>query len=277
MVVALVGHHRTAGTDIGVVVVDVAGHAVTARFAAVHPAIRVDHPRRVLCFHGVGDPGRVELAPALVEHHPPDDRGHAAQLVHHRRQLVLEILFRRGNRIRGGAHGNIERHVQRRHVLPHHQPELVRPVIPPRRFHLGVLAHEIHPHRLGPLEVELQRLVGGRGVDAVRPEALVQRAVKEGDLAVQRDPRPALPIIDNADGAQPGIAGNLVDDLPDWVQQPDLEVVEIRVIRTSTGAGSARGHAASHPLCRSSAPPPHHLAWRRPPRRAACSSRKLLA
>jgi len=60
---------------------------------------------------------------------------------------------------------------------------------------------------------------------------LVQRAVKEGDRAVQRDPRPALRVVDDADGSQPGIAGNLVDDLSDRVEQPDLEVVEVRVIR----------------------------------------------
>ena len=37
------------------------------------------------------------------------------------------------------------------------------------------------------LDVVLQRLVGGRGVEPVRPEALVERAVLEEELVVQQD------------------------------------------------------------------------------------------
>jgi hypothetical protein len=49
-----------------------------------------------------------------------------------------------------------------------------------------VLADHVEPQRLLAFEVEPQRLVGRRGVDAVRPVTLVERAKLEHELPVEQ-------------------------------------------------------------------------------------------
>ncbi len=56
-------------------------------------------------------------------------------------------------------------------VLPHEQTELVGVVVPAGGLDLDVLAHGVEAEVLLRLQVEDQRVVAGRGVQAVRVEA----------------------------------------------------------------------------------------------------------
>jgi len=71
------------------------------------------------------------------------------------------------------------------HVLPNQQSQFVAPVEPASRFDFYMLAGGVEPELLGHLEVELQRFIGGRGVDPIRPVALVERAGHEDGLVVE--------------------------------------------------------------------------------------------
>ena len=53
---------------------------------------------------------------------------------------------------------------------------MVGPVIPARRLDLDVFAHRVEPEILLRLQIELQGIVGRRGVEAIRPESLIEQA-----------------------------------------------------------------------------------------------------
>ena len=204
---------RAARRGVGVDVVHVAR-------AMVGPPARVVHqPRGVQLLHPARDRGRVVLAPALVERHPHDDARVVPVRLDHRLQLAAEERgrLRRVRRIPLPV-----AHVSARHVLPHHQPQPVAPVVPARRLHLHVLARQVEAHRLRRLDVVAQRLVRRRRVEPVRPPALVQRPVLEQRAVVQEQPVDAGLVFPHLDLAQPRVALHHV------VAEPHLEVIEVR-------------------------------------------------
>lgn len=81
--------------------------------------------------------------------------------------------------------------------------------------------NHVHPKVLQDLQVEDQRFQSRSQVDAIGPEALVERADLEEELAVQKRP---LHTVDDAglDGAEAGVAGD------DIVAQLHRDVVEGR-------------------------------------------------
>lgn len=91
--------------------------------------------------------------------------------------LVLPLGAGRGGRALAAVHG--------RHVLPHQQPQAVRPVEPPLRLDLDVLADHVEAQVLVLLQVVPEGRVGGSGVEAVRPVALVQGAALEDERPVE--------------------------------------------------------------------------------------------
>src|SRR5690606_35340868 len=195
-----------AGARIDVEVLHVAVAAVD-RAAAVDPAHVVDQAGRVPALDQVGDAGLVVLAPALVERHPHDDRRAAAVLVDHGLQLGLELRL-----VTSPGRG--------RHVLPDEQAELVGVVVPAVGLDLDVLADRVEAEPLGLHQVVLESLVGGRGVDAVGPEALVERADLEDGLAVEQHP-----VVLDFDAAHAEVRADLV------ALHPDGQVVQVRVLR----------------------------------------------
>src|SRR5215472_18973711 len=98
-------------------------------------------------------------------------------------ELVFEVpTIPDGRKRRRSLRRQRDRH--RRHVLPNHQPEMVGPVIPARRLDIDVFAHRVEPETLLRLQIELQGIVGWRGVEAIRPEYLIEQAELEDELAV---------------------------------------------------------------------------------------------
>ena len=152
---------------------------------------------------------------------PPVD--HPLQL-----QVVLLRRFRRALDVRLAA---ADAPVAGRHVLQDQQAELVAPVIPPIRLHLDVLARHVEAELFGDLNIVFERLVGGGGVDAVGPEALVERPAQEDRLAVEQDARHALLVrLADLDLAHAEIAVHGVGLLA-VLAQLDVEVVEERLLR----------------------------------------------
>ena len=160
----------------------------------------VDEPRLVQAAHQLQHLFGVELAPALVENHPQSDAGAVIKLLYHVGQLRAKLLPRllvsppkegvelvaqmpssdqRGRDDKGtvvpAAAG---------HILPDQHAEPVTVVIPAQGLHLDVLAQHVEAAVFGRLNVKDQGLVRRRGVEPVRPVALVQQAVLEIGLAV---------------------------------------------------------------------------------------------
>ena len=75
--------------------------------------------------------------------------------------------------------------VRRRHVLPHQQAHFVCPIVPAGGFHFDVLSHHVEAKSLHGLDVGLERVFGGRRVDAIRPEPLIQRPDFKDELVVE--------------------------------------------------------------------------------------------
>ena len=112
-----------------------------------------------------------------------------------------------------------------RHVLPDQQSQPVAPVVPAVRLDLDVLAGHVEAQPPGDLDVVAQRLVRRCGVEAVRPEPLVERSELEYELVVQEYPQHSLFI--PAQGYLPHteIALHFIDCAAVF-QQCHLEVVE---------------------------------------------------
>ena len=217
---------RQAGALVVVHVIDVAGMRVALGVAAVGAAARVDQTRGIQLLdlrRQLGGCGDAPLAPAFVERNPADDRGFALELLHDGGDVAAEAGLVRIAELVVAAGGH------RRHVLPHHQADMVRPVVPARRLHLDVLADGVEAQVLRLLDVELQCRVGGRGVDAVGPVALVERGQQEGRLAVEHDAVESAHFLDT-DAAQAGIAGDSVTLIA--LHQAGLEGVEEGILRT---------------------------------------------
>ena len=114
--------------------------------------------------------------------------------------------------------------VAARHVLPDEHPEAIGVVVPARRLHLHVLADQVVAEPPGRLDVEGERFVGWRGIEAVGPPALVEQAELEERLAVEEEPVHAGRVLRHRDRAHAEVAVDLVAAL-----DRDAKAIEERI------------------------------------------------
>ncbi len=103
-------------------------------------------------------------------------------------------------------------------------------VIPAIRLHLDVLADHIKSHCFCLFDVESESLIGGRGIQAIWPPALIQRSILKQKLIVQHHPLNAFVIRLHRDLSHGEITADLIDDLA-LSHHGDLQVVEKRILR----------------------------------------------
>src|SRR6266851_1000631 len=84
--------------------------------------------------------------------------------------------------------------VAARHVLPDEDAETIAVVVPARRLDLHMLANQVEPKALRGFDVRAERGVRRRGVQTVRPPALIERTVLEQRPSVQEQPLDAARI-----------------------------------------------------------------------------------
>src|SRR5262245_52740176 len=77
-----------------------------------------------------------------------------------------------------------------------------------------MLADHVEAELLGDFQVVLHRRVGGRGVEPVGPEALIERTPMEDRLVVEHHPGDAMLIFAEGDFAHGEVAGDCVAILP---------------------------------------------------------------
>ena len=112
------------------------------------------------------------------------------------------------------------------HILPDQHPQPVTMVVPAQRLHLDVLSQHIkaQPFHFG--DVMDHRFIGGSGVIAVAPVALIQKTVVEIGTAVQQQAGQSLLVPPDAEGTHPEVAFH-----PVAAWQDDGNIVKERVLR----------------------------------------------
>ena len=183
------------------VVVKIHVPALYLAYALVVPTAGVVYgPRRVYLQDGRDVLLSVELAPAFVEGDPHGYtwaviqlRDHLAQLLRELRapalvpsaeSAVFVVLHVPARQQRGRDDCRIIAPAAVRHVLPDQHTEFVAVVVPAQGLDLHVLPEHVEAHGLRRLYVEAEGLIARRGIQSVRPPALVQQAVVEIGLAV---------------------------------------------------------------------------------------------
>ena len=202
---------------------------------------------------GLHCPGRIKLTPAFVEGHPAADARMAAQGFHGGLQLFA-VCFPAGcfsaaqqapERLCVGqaAHKGLQ-HIGQvgdepqvvsaaavHHVLPDHKAQPVAVVVPALRLDLGVLAQQIESQRFHLAQLPLHRRIGRRGIQALRPVALVQQAVEQDGLSVQAEAQHAPRIRLTAPLAQGKVAVHGVELLLPSLRGAHGQVIQKRGIR----------------------------------------------
>ena len=156
---------------------------------------------------GLYCPGGIVLSPPLIEGHPAAHAGVAAQRLHRIFQLPAVFFpaafaapaqqLPQGCFVRQAAHKRLQNIGQVGnepqviltaavdHILPDHKPQLVAVVVPALRLDLCVFAQQVVTQRLYLAQLPLHRRIRGRGVQPLRPVALIQQAVEQDGLIVQ--------------------------------------------------------------------------------------------
>src|SRR5204863_2058340 len=98
-------------------------------------------------------------------------------------------------------------------------------VVPARRFDLDVLANQVEAEAFAGLDIGGERFVGWRGIQTVRPPALIEQSVFKERLAVEKQSVDACRIALYGDRANPGVALDLISP------EIDAQVVQKRLIR----------------------------------------------
>lgn len=160
-----------------------------ARAVVVPARVGVDKPRGVELPDTVDEAEFrvapvIELAPALVVDDPHVDARVTLVLVDQELELAVELGLLCGVGLLAQR--------QRGHVLDHEEAELVAGAVEERGLNLDMLAHHVEAVVQEDLEVVHHRFAVGRRVDAVRPEALVQRAELENELVIDEVARDAV-------------------------------------------------------------------------------------
>ena len=89
-----------------------------------------------------------------------------------------------------------------------------------------MLARQVEAQLLGHLDVVAQGFVRGGGIDAVRPEALIERAELEVRLVVEHEAREALVVLAQRDLAHAEVALDLVNGAVTELQA-NLQVIQM--------------------------------------------------
>ena len=177
----------------------------------VKPAAGVIHqPLRIQPGKPSGGIRRVKLPPALVEGNPADDAGMDPQgadgFLHLLKEGIPPFFLPPGKKTAGSfsvRHGD-GKGVQQRgkigdepasvsrasahHILPDQHAEPVAVIVPPLGLHLHMLAQHVEAKLLHCGDVKDKGLVAGRGVQAVRPVALIQHPGLKAGAVVQKKP-----------------------------------------------------------------------------------------
>ncbi len=111
------------------------------------------------------------------------------------------------------------------HILPDEQAELVRPVVPSVGFDLDVFSSHVKAELFRDLDVVFECVVGRRGVKAVRPPALVQRAEEEQGLVVEQQSCNAIIILAQRDFSHAEVAFDGIDLVSNDVVQCYFDVI----------------------------------------------------
>ena len=177
---------------------------------------------------GLHCPGRVKLAPAFVERHPAADTGMAGKRLYRGFQLpavffpaaflstaqqlpewlcIGQAAQQRLQHIgQVGDEPQLVGAAAVHHVLPDHKAQPVAVVIPALRLDFCVLAQQVEAQRFHLAQLPLHRRIGRRGIQALRPVALIQQAVEQDGLSVQAEAQHALRIRLTAPLAQGKVA-----------------------------------------------------------------------
>src|SRR5665213_3839557 len=91
-----------------------------------------------------------------------------------------------------------------------------------------MLARQIEAGPLEKFDVETQRIIGGRRVNAVRPETLVQRAHLKGEPVVEHQARDPVVILLQRDFPHAKITGGRIHDLF-AILQSNPQVIKKRI------------------------------------------------
>ena len=117
------------------------------------------------------------------------------------------------------------------HVLPDDEAQLIAVVIPPLRLDLRVFAQQIEAQFLDGLQFMHHRRVGRRGIQALRPVALVEQTVQQEGPVVQAEAQHTLCIGRTAPLPQGEIAVHRVEALFLPLGRTDGQVVEEGAVR----------------------------------------------
>ena len=154
-------------------------------------------------------PGGIVLSPALVKGHPAAHAGVAAQRLHRifqlpavfgaaafaapaqqppQRRLVRQAAHKRLQNIgQVGDEPQVILAAAVDHILPDYKPQPVAVVVPALRLYLCVLAQQVVAQRLYLAQLPFHRRIRGRGVQSLRPVALIQQTVEQDRLVVQAE------------------------------------------------------------------------------------------
>lgn len=108
-----------------------------------------------------------------------------------------------------------------------------------------MLAQKVEAQLSHRAYIEGERLVDGRGHEAVGPVALVEHASQEERLVVEVEARYALRVRLDAHGAEGAVASRAI------VSEGELEVVKVRIVRApKMRFGHIQRELAAPILCR---------------------------
>jgi len=109
--------------------------------------------------------------PGLIENNPHNNGGAVPMVRHHRGQSAIKVHAS----TRGGD--GFPCRIAHWAVLPNQDTEFVRPIVPALRLDLDVFANHVKPERLLRFQkITFERQICRRGVNAIRPVPLIQRA-----------------------------------------------------------------------------------------------------
>ena len=111
------------------------------------------------------------------------------------------------------------------HVLPDEHTAAVTVIVPAQGFDLDMLAKHVEAHGFGGGDVVYHRLVRRRGVQPVGPVALIEQAVMEVRLVIQKQARHAVLVLFDRELAHGKVALHLI------LAAGDAEAVELRMLR----------------------------------------------
>ena len=189
-------------------------HVVDVAALTIGPSgSAVDQTRRVERAAEVDDAVRVELTPTFVEGNPHHDAGEEVERVEHLTKFNFVVGDGLGGAFRVGiVAADVMLRVAAGHVLPDEETHLVARVVVTRGLDLDVFAQHVESEILENLEIVDHPFFGRRGVESVRPPALVERTVLEDEFVVEHEARNTLVVFAEGGFAHRVVGADLIDD-----------------------------------------------------------------